>query len=210
MKVLKIESLVFPEVKVIHFGFFPDNRGYFTETFRRSQFLKEIIKDFEICQINESFSKKGVFRGLHFQWNPYMGKLVRVISGHIIDFFLDIRKGSPTFGKIAGYELKSQSTTDHSRWIWIPVGFAHGFLSVENSTIEYLCTSEYNPKCEAGISPLAEDIDWSLCEKKLKTKFERMVKKGIIISQKDKNGFTLKQWLNNENSKNFTYHPYSP
>lgn len=205
MKILEVKSLVFPEVKVIKFARFSDNRGYFTETFRRSQFLKEALPGFKIYQINESFSKKGVIRGLHFQWNPYMGKLVRVISGHIIDLFLDIRKGSPNFGKIAGYELEGNSRESSNEWLWIPVGFAHGFLAQEESTIEYLCTEEYNPACEAGISPLASDINWSLCDKKIKLKFDQFVKKGVIISEKDKNGLSLKEWGSDQRSNYFIY-----
>ena len=204
MKILEVKTLIFPEVKVIKFTRFCDNRGYFTETLRRSDFEK-VIPNFLIKQVNESCSKKGVVRGLHFQWNPYMGKLVRVISGYIIDLFLDIRKNSPTFGKIGGYELTSSSFDQSNHWIWIPVGFAHGVVCLEKSTIEYLCTGEYSPNCEAGISPLASDINWSFCDKKIKAKFDKLVKKGAIISEKDRQGLSVEEWGEDERAENFIY-----
>lgn len=205
MKIIEVKSLKFPEVKVIKFARFPDTRGYFTETFRQSQFLKEAIPDFKIFQINESFSKKGVIRGLHFQWNPYMGKLVRTIKGHMIDLFLDIRIGSPTFGKIAAFDMPANFKENYSTWIWIPVGFAHGNIFLEDTVIEYFCTGEYNPNCEAGISPLSADIDWSLCDKKIKSKFDQLVKKGPIISEKDKHGLTVEEWRKDKRGENFIY-----
>lgn len=205
MKILEVKSLVSPEVKVIKFARFSDNRGYFTETYRRSDFENEFIKNLKFVQVNESFSQKGVIRGLHFQWNPYMGKLVRTIHGHMVDLFLDIRKNSPTFGKIGGYELTSASNDESNHWIWIPVGFAHGVVCLEQSTIEYLCTGEYSPNCEAGISPLAADIDWSLCDRKIKNQFNKLVKKGAIISEKDKQGLTVGEWSNDKRSRNFIY-----
>jgi len=203
MKILEVKPLVIPEIKVISYQRFADERGFFTETFRETD-LTKIIPNFKIKQANESFSKAGVLRGLHFQWNPYMGKLVRVINGKIVDFFLDIRIGSPTFGKISGFELSGDSTDDKNTWIFVPVGFAHGILAVVDSTIEYLCTGEYSPGCEAGISPLAADIDWSMADANAKNKFEEM-KNALIISDKDKAGLTLKQWKKDERSKNFQY-----
>jgi dTDP-4-dehydrorhamnose 3,5-epimerase len=205
MKILEVKTLIFTEVKLIKFQRFSDNRGYFTETYRRSDFENQFLKNLKFVQANESYSKKGVIRGLHFQWNPYMGKLVRVISGHIIDLFLDIRKNSPTFGKIAGYELASKPDDQTNEWIWIPVGFAHGVVYLEESTIEYLCTGEYSPNCEAGISPLASDIDWSICDKKIKSKFDKLVKKGAIISEKDKQGLTAGEWNRDKRAENFIY-----
>jgi len=203
MKILDVKLLTIPEVKVIHYQRFLDNRGYFTETFRESD-LTKVIPSFKIKQVNESFSKKGVMRGLHFQWNPYMGKLVRVINGKIIDYFLDIRLNSPTFGKISGFELSGNSTDSKNIWIWVPVGFAHGILALEDSIIEYLCTGEYSQSCEAGISPLSSDIDWSVCDKNAKNKFEEM-KNTLIVSEKDKDGLTLEQWKKDERSKNFQH-----
>lgn len=204
MKILKTEVLVFPEIKAIHFQRFADERGYFTEVYRQSDFTK-IIPQLQIKQVNVSASKKGVIRGLHFQWNPQMGKLVRVISGHIIDLFLDIRKGSPTFGKIGAYDMSSTEKGDSDQWIWIPIGFAHAVVCFEQSVIEYLCTGEYNSNCEAGISPLAPDIDWSVCDKDIRRKFEQLKKTGLTISEKDKQGLTLTQWKSDQRSDNFLY-----
>ena len=202
MKILDVRSLIIPDVKIVSYQRFADERGFFTESFRESD-LTKVIPDFRIKQVNESFSKAGVFRGLHFQWNPYMGKLVRVISGKIIDFFLDIRLGSGTFGKISGFELTGNSADNKNTWIFVPVGFAHGLLALEDSTIEYLCTGEYSPTCEAGISPLASDIDWSMCDKDVRERFEEMKKFELTVSEKDKAGLTLDQWKQDSRSNFF-------
>ncbi len=202
MKIIAVKTLFFPEIKLIRFHRFSDDRGYFTETFRQSD-LQKIIPEFQVKQINESVSKKGVFRGLHFQWNPYMGKLIRVISGQIIDFFLDIRVKSANFGKIAGYKLTGDFISNDNTWIWVPVGFAHGICTLEPSTIEYLCTGEYNPNCEASISPLASDIDWSVCDPAVCQQFADVKKTGLIISAKDQQGLSVKQWQNDPRSKFF-------
>ena len=208
MKIISIKSLKIPEVKVVKFARFTDHRGYFTETYRTSDFLgdskiKNIFKKTPIAQINESYSKKNVVRGLHFQWNPLMGKLVRAITGSLTDFALDIRIGSSTYGKIIGHELSSTSGAKEGEWIWVPPGFAHGIFCKKRSTIEYLCTGDYSPGCEAGISPLSDDIDWSLCDKKLKKEF--LTQKNLIISDKDKEGLTLTEWSKDKRSKNFLY-----
>lgn len=205
MKIIEIKTLVFPEVKVIRFQRFSDQRGYFTETYRASDFQK-VIPDFSILQVNESLSAvKGIVRGLHFQWQPYMGKLVRTIKGHMVDLFLDIRKGSPTYGKIAAYDMPESSKNDFGEWIWIPVGFAHGNFFLEETTIEYFCTGEYNPKNEAGILPTASDLDWSACDPFLKKQFDQLVKEGLILSEKDKKNFSLKEWTVDPRSENFIY-----
>lgn len=204
MKILEVKSLIFPEVKLIHYQRFTDHRGYFTEIFRESDLVK-VIPDIKIKQINDSFSQKGVLRGFHSQWNPYMAKLVRVLNGKIIDFFLDIRIGSPTFGKISGIELSGNSSVDSNDWIWVAVGFVHGILALEESTIEYLCTGEYNPNCEVGINPLSADIDWSIADEEIKNKFEEFKKKGLVISERDRAGLTLAQWKEDEKAKNFVY-----
>lgn len=192
MKIIEIKSLVFPEVKVIRFARFTDSRGYFTETYRFSQ-LEEIIPEFKIKQAMESHSKKSVLRGFHLQYDPPMGKLVRTVEGEMIDFFLDLRKKSKTFGKIAGYRMPSCWNDDFDEWIWIPPGFAHGNLYLEESTIEYFATATYNPQGEVGIYPLSDDIDWSYCDKEIKKIFDAYKKK-VIISEKDKRGMTVSQW----------------
>ncbi len=207
MKILEIKELEIPDVKVIRFARFRDERGYFTEHYRKRDFLGSEINALEgkeLLQGNESFSKKNVMRGLHFQWNPYMGKLVRTISGHMIDVVLDIRKDSPTYGKAIAYDMPASEEGDYEEWIWVPPGFAHGNFFLENTTIEYFCTGEYSPKFESGISPLSEDLDWSLCNKELREKFENL-KESLIISDKDKNAQSLSEWGKSENSKVFIY-----
>jgi dTDP-4-dehydrorhamnose 3,5-epimerase len=208
MKIIEVKSLTIPDIKVIKFARFLDDRGYFTEHFRKSDILnhKELssMKNFQFVQANQSFSKKGVVRGLHFQWDPYMGKLVRTILGHMIDLVLDIRKGSPTFGKIIGYDMPASTTSDYEEWIWVPPGFAHGNIFLEDTIIEYFCTGEYNQKCEAGISPLSKDLDWSLCQSEIKKLFDETIGEAVL-SEKDKNAFSFNQWINDERSDNFIY-----
>src|SRR3989344_3795382 len=89
--------------------------------------------------------------------------------------------------------------------IWVPQGFAHGNFFIEDSKIEYMCSGEYNSNCESGISPLAKDINWSLCDKKLKNKFDRISNLTKLITDKDKDGFSLEKWSNDERSNNFIY-----
>ena len=209
MKLLEIKTLAIPEIKIIRFARFLDHRGYFAEHFRENDFKNHpelpFLHDVKFLQCNESYSKKGVLRGLHFQWNPYTGKLVRPTQGTLIDMALDIRKNSQTFGKIIAYEMPTDLTRDHDEWIWLPPGFAHGVIFPEDSKIEYFCSGEYNPACEACISPLSNDLDWSLCDPKLKTTFDEIASQSLIISDKDKAGLTITDWKNDERSKNFIF-----
>jgi len=207
MKIIEVKSLAIEAIKVIRFARFADHRGYFTEPFRKSDLLNhpetDSLKNVEFVQANESFSKQAVIRGLHFQWNPYMGKLVRTIKGRMVDIVLDIRKGSPTLGSIIAYDMPDNPAASSSEWIWVPPGFAHGNFFPVESTIEYFCSGEYSPNCEAGISPLANDIDWSLCDKTLKQEFDDMVSGAPLISDKDKNGLSMAAWLADKRSENF-------
>jgi dTDP-4-dehydrorhamnose 3,5-epimerase len=209
MKLLDVKALQISAVKVIKFARFCDHRGYFTEHYRKSDFQDhpdmDSMRIVDFVQANESFSKKGTVRGLHFQWNPYMGKLVRILSGRMVDMVLDIRKSSPTFGKIILYNMLADHEADYQEWVWVPPGFAHGNFFIEDSLIEYFCSGQYSPRCEAGISPLAKDIDWSLCDGDLKKLFNDIAPSTKLISDKDKNGFSVTQWANSENSDNFIY-----
>lgn len=202
MKILEVKSTAITDVKAISYHRFADERGYFTETFRESD-LAKVIPGFTIKQVNESFSKKGVIRGLHFQWDPFMGKLVRTVKGHMIDLFLDIRKKSPTYGKISALDMPSRNEDGSGTWIWLPVGFAHGCIFLEETSIEYFCTSEYSPGNEAGISPLSPDIDWSLCDPQVKSMIDAVMKEGPIISEKDKKGVTFTEWSKDPRSEKF-------
>lgn len=209
MKIIEVKSLAIPEIKVIKFGRFSDHRGYLAEIFKNSDFQNApemvFVKGIKFLQCNEGYSKAGTFRGFHFQWNPYMGKLVRVISGHLIDLALDIRKGSPTYAKVIAHDMAADPDRGYSEWIWLPPGFAHGALLTEESCMEYFCSSEYSPGCEASISPMAKDIDWSLCDTKLKKIFDSIVPKTKLITEKDKNGFTITAWSKEKNSDQFIY-----
>ncbi|MBC8185249.1 dTDP-4-dehydrorhamnose 3,5-epimerase family protein [candidate division KSB1 bacterium] len=209
MKIISIKTLEIPEIKVIRFARFCDHRGYFTEPYRKSDFANHENMDFmggiEFLQANESFSKKGTIRGLHFQWNPYMGKMVRTLSGRMVDIVLDIRKGSSTYGKIIAYDMPTNPRENYAEWIWVPPGFAHGNFFTEDSLIEYFCSGEYSPGCEAGISPLANDIDWSMCDTEMKQLFDSIVSSELIMTEKDKNGLSMNQWTNDSRSENFLF-----
>ena len=127
---------------------FPDQRGYFFESFQKEKFLNLGI-DAEFVQDNESMSQKNVLRGLHFQLPPFaQGKLVRVVKGAVLDVAVDLRKSSTTYGKWVSVTLDAKNKL----MAWIPVGFAHGFLTLEDDTIfQYKCTNYYNKASEAGI-----------------------------------------------------------
>lgn len=208
MKIIDVKELAIPEVKVIRFGRFTDHRGYFTEQFRQSDFEGQqtpFLNGVRWLQANESFSRAGTVRGLHFQWNPYMGKLVRPLRGHLIDLALDIRKESPTWGQVVAYDMPTSTDADFNDWIWVPPGFAHGTLLPEDSLIEYFCSGEYSPGCEAGISPLAADIDWSLCDPALKDRYQSTVATTELMTAKDREAPTLAQWAADPRSDNFVY-----
>ncbi len=211
MRIVGVNRLTFPEVAVICFARFKDNRGYFTEHYRESDFEGlEGLRGVDFRQMNESFSRAGTIRGLHFQWNPYQGKLVRAVTGRLVDLVMDIRKGSPTFGRIIAQDLPARPEDDHARWIWVPPGFAHGMLLVEDTLVEYLCSGEYNPMCEAGISPFSDDIDWSLCAPDLKAMFDRVAATTDLVSAKDREAPCVSAWAEDDRSSHFLYDETGP
>jgi len=179
-------------VETITYSKFEDDRGYFSEIFNITQ-----LPFINIKQMNESYSRDNVVRGLHFQWNPYMGKLVRTLGGHLLDIILDIRRASPTFGKAIICEITPAEA--RTKWIWVPPGIAHGTAFPSNTMMEYACTGWYNKGYEACISPLANDIDWSLCDPNLLEKFTSILRHPII-TDKDRNGYTLAEWSKREES----------
>jgi dTDP-4-dehydrorhamnose 3,5-epimerase len=209
MKILSITDLAIPEVKVIRFARFRDNRGYFSEHYRFTDFesgdAAPSMKGVRFLQMNESFSRPHTVRGLHYQWNPFMGKLVRTVRGRMIDMVLDIRKGSPTYGKIIAYDMPVTGEEDYSEWIWVPPGFAHGNTFTEDTVIEYLCSGEYSPGNEAGISPVADDLDWSLCDTGLASLFQQIARSTELMTDKDRNGLSLSSWTADPRSENFQY-----
>ncbi len=211
MHILSVSPLALPDVRVIRFRRFVDHRGYFAEPFRRSSIDTHpetaFLRNVPLLQMNESRSRAGVLRGLHFQWDPQMGKLLRTQTGRMIDVFMDIRHGSPTFGRAAMYDMPASDEADYSEWIWVPPGFAHGNFFTVDSRIEYMCTGEYNPKTEAGLSPLASDIDWSLCDAGLKASFDELVAAGPLMSEKDRHAPTLAEWAADPRSRHFTCEP---
>ena len=178
MTVIKtdIPGLVIVEPRV-----FGDNRGYFFESFSERRF-KEEIADVDFVQDNESKSCYGVVRGLHFQKPPYaQAKLVRVVKGKVLDVAVDLRKGSPTFGKYAAVELSE----DNHRQVFVPKGFAHGFAVLsEEAVFQYKCDEYYEPSSEGALAWDDPDlgIDWKLPVDQVK------------LSEKDKNHPRLKDF----------------
>ena len=139
---------------------FTDSRGYFMETYNRDVFLNDGI-DLTFVQDNQSFSSRNVLRGLHFQYPPYeQGKMVRVISGKAMDIALDIRPGSKTFGKYVSCILDGET----SNMLYIPPGFAHGFIALTDVFLFYKCTQTYHKESESGITWNDPDlnIDWGI------------------------------------------------
>lgn len=144
-----------------------DERGYFVETFREDKLQEFLGYKINFCQDNESKSSYGVLRGLHYQLPPHaQTKLVRVIQGRVLDVAVDIRKGSPTFGKHIAVELSAQN----KRQLLVPRGFAHGFVVLEDDTVfAYKVDSYYSPECDRGIAFDDKDIniDWKVPHEKL-------------------------------------------
>lgn len=150
---------------------FKDERGYFFESYNKERFLKHGL-DMTFVQDNESKSGKGVLRGLHFQKPPYaQGKLVRVVKGSVLDVAVDIREGSPTYGKWEATILSEEN----KEMFWIPEGFAHGFVTLEDNTVfTYKCTNAYNKDSEGSLRWNDPDINinWNI--------------ENPILSEKDK------------------------
>ena len=167
------------DVIIIEPTLLEDSRGYFAETFRQDLFNQAIGYNVDFIQENESKSNKGVLRGLHYQLAPFsQSKLVRVLEGSVLDVVVDIRKSSSTFGKHISVEL----TAENKRQLFVPQGFAHGFIVLSDSAIfSYKVDNYYSPKHERGIAfdDKDLDIDW------------RLPKEQIKLSNKDKNNPVL-------------------
>lgn len=169
------------DVFIIESKVYGDHRGYFQENYQYESF-KEAGLDMIFVQDNESKSKKGVLRGLHFQTQCAQGKLVRVLQGEVFDVAVDLRKESETYGKWTGVRLSSEN----KRMLYIPENFAHGFLVLsDEATFTYKCTNLYRPEFDSGIIWNDKDINiqWPLEE------IEE-----VLLSEKDKNQQTLAEY----------------
>ena len=168
---MNIIKTAIPDVLIIEPLVFVDDRGFFFESFNQKQFDETVGYHVNFVQDNHSKSRKGVLRGLHYQISPHaQGKLVRCIAGEIFDVAVDIRKNSPTFAQWVGINLSAEN----KRQLWIPEGFAHGFLTISDySEFLYKTTNYYNPLSERGIRWNDEQlgINWPLTR--------------IILSEKD-------------------------
>ena len=169
---MKVTSLKIPDVKLIEPDVFEDERGFFYESFNQQKLNEAIGKNIAFVQDNHSKSSKGVLRGLHYQDEPFaQGKLVRVIAGEVFDVAVDIRKNSPTYGQWVSEVLSA----DNCKQLWIPEGFAHGFLALtDEAEFLYKTTDFYNKEAERLIHWNKNDFD-------IKWPFL----KNIILSDKD-------------------------
>jgi dTDP-4-dehydrorhamnose 3,5-epimerase len=188
-----VESTHLRDVVVLVPGMFSDDRGYFVETFRQDQWEAMGLAQ-TFVQDNHSRSVKDVIRGLHFQWSPPMGKLMRVTVGNAFLVAVDIRKNSPTLGRWVGIACSAENR----RQVWAPAGFARGFCVVSDvAEIQYKCTSIYSSEGESAIrwNDPAIGIQWPI--------------ENPIISGKDCRAGTLAEWLASPESDNFVYHEIS-
>jgi len=180
---MKVTETPISNLLIVDPQVFEDDRGYFFESFNERKFSEILGIDITFVQDNESFSSEGVVRGLHFQNPPFaQGKLVRVIHGSALDVVVDIRKKSETYGKHYSVELSSTN----KRMLWIPPGFAHGFLSKENDTIfSYKCTDFYNPESEASILWNDPDlnINWEVDDPIVSNKDNNAPRFSTFVSQ---------------------------
>ncbi|MEI9981067.1 MAG: dTDP-4-dehydrorhamnose 3,5-epimerase [Edaphobacter sp.] len=161
---MQVLNTPLPDVKLIQPQCHGDCRGWFAEVFNQSTFSAAGLPA-QFVQDNQSFSLKGVLRGLHYQLGKPQGKLIRVLSGHIWDVAVDLRRNSSHFGKWAGFHLKRQSPDDPLQLLWIPEGFAHGFLVLsETAEVLYKTTDVYHPAGERTIlwNDPALNIAWPL------------------------------------------------
>ncbi|KGD76013.1 dTDP-4-dehydrorhamnose 3,5-epimerase [Pantoea vagans] len=167
-----------PDVKIIEPKVFGDERGFFLESFNQSIFDKAVGRHVDFVQDNHSMSKKGVLRGLHYQLAPHaQGKLVRCVEGEVFDVAVDIRRSSETFGQWVGVHLSAEN----NRQLWIPEGFAHGFITLSNRVqFIYKTTNYYAPQSERSIlwNDPQINIEWPEVEE-------------MTLSGKDKDGVLL-------------------
>ena len=189
-----IEPTALDEVKIVVPAAMRDDRGFFMEVYRQDLFAALGLPD-RFLQLNHSRSSRGVVRGLHFQWDPPMGKLMRVTQGRALLVAVDIRLGSPTLGRWVGVEISA----DAPRQLWAPASFARGFCVLsEYAEIEYLTTGTYNRATESGIrwNDPTIGIEWPVTNP--------------ILSAKDETAQTLAEWLARPEAANFRYERVRP
>lgn len=171
---MEFSRLEIPDIVLCKPNVFLDNRGYFIETFREDRFNEFLGYNVDFCQDNESKSKLGIIRGLHYQVAPHtQSKLVRVIKGKVLDVAVDIRKGSPTFGHHIAVELSDKN----KKQLFIPKGFANGFVVLSKEAIyAYKVDNYYNKESERGIAYNDEflGIDWKLSVDELESSVKDM------------------------------------
>ena len=185
---LVAKPLAISGVLLLEHDAFEDERGYFMEVFRQDQF-RELGLPEHFVQLNESRSARGVIRGLHFQWEPPMGKLMRVAEGAAFLVAVDIRHDSPTLGRWVAETLSAED----KRQIWAPAGFARGLCALrDNTRVQYLCTGTYNGSAEAAIC-------WNDPEIAI-----RWPTDNPVLSAKDRAAQTLREWLARAESKRFS------
>ncbi len=187
---MQIKSTPLRDVQVITPKIFEDQRGFFIESWRQDTFREELDLDLDFVQDNHSRSGQNVVRGLHFQWEPAMGKLMRVTRGRAFLVAVDIRPASPSLGRWFGLEVSEENKL----LVWAPAGFARGFCALSTITdIQYKGTGVYNPQGESGIlwNDPAIGIKWPVTDP--------------ILSDKDRQAQTLAQWLERPEASNFPY-----
>jgi dTDP-4-dehydrorhamnose 3,5-epimerase len=189
-----VEATAIPEVRIVRPKLFPDERGWFTELFAAPAFA-DLGLPTGFLQVNQSRSTTGVVRGLHFQWGPPQGKLMRVVRGRAFMVAADIRPGSPTLGRVVTLEASDEEPV----LFWAPASFARGFCALADVTeVEYLCTNAYNPACESGIrwDDPALGIAWPVADPR--------------VSPKDAAAGSLADWLARPESEVFRYREALP
>lgn len=161
---MQTETTALPGLLIITPDVFTDERGYFLESFQEKRYQEILGADTRFVQDNLSCSKRGVLRGLHYQVPPFeQGKLVSVLRGRVLDVAVDIRFGSPTYGQYVAVELSA----DNHKQFWIPPGFAHGFVALEDDTLfAYKCTNTYSKEHDRGVrwNDPAIGIDWGVTD----------------------------------------------
>lgn len=165
---MRVIATTLPEVKLIEPDVFGDARGFFYEGWNRARYAEHGL-DFDVVQTNMSRSANGVLRGLHYQWPNPQGKLVSVLEGEVYDVAVDIRRGSPTFGKWTAAVLSAEN----KRQLWVPEGFAHGFVvTSDHALFHYLVTAPYDRAADANLrwNDAALAIDWPIAQPSLSDK----------------------------------------